>query len=93
MTREESKEAAMGALNAATESARTARKAGAESDALRLLLWSCAALVEMLVLGGGLMWILSGPGAIQTPARIALVALAAVSGGGAFALAAAKKSS
>jgi hypothetical protein len=62
------------------------------AKALSLLLWSGAALMELLVLAGGLMWIVSGPGAIGTPVRVALVALAAVCGGGAFALAAARKS-
>ena len=62
-----------------------------DPDSMAMTLWSAAALMESLVLVGGVIWIMSGPGAIGVYARVALVALFAVLGGGAFALAAARK--
>ena len=56
-----------------------------------LNLWTTAALLETLVLVGGLMWIMSGPGAVSLAGRVVCVALVSVCGGGAIAYAAAKK--
>ena len=61
-------------------------------DPTAMTLWSVAALMETLALVGGVMWIMSGPGAIGMPGRVAIVAMAAVLGGGAIAIAAARKS-
>jgi hypothetical protein len=102
MGSEDYKETDMNALNTPVacapmaEDSRDSRDSGDESanaaPATGLLLWSIAALMETLVLVGGLFWIMRGPAAVGTGGRVVLVALAAVFGGGAFAFAAARKS-
>lgn len=61
---------------------------------MTMMFWSAtaAALMETLVMIGGVMWIMSGPGAIGVVGRVILVAMAAVTDGAAFAFAAARRS-
>jgi hypothetical protein len=96
MTSEDYKERHACARNPHTERNAASEEAGRESAnaaaTAAVLLWSIAALMETLALVGGMIWIMRGPGAIGMGGRVALVALAAVLGGGAFALAAARKS-
>ena len=66
-------------------------ESASQLDSSTLTLWSAAALMETLALVGGVVWIMSGPGGISMFGRVAIVALVAVLGGGAFVIAAARR--
>ncbi len=79
-------------LDAGAETRReTGTPVGQGADPAVMTLWTAAALLETLVMVGGLMWIMSGPGAVGIPTRVIFVSLAAVCGGGALVFAAAKR--
>lgn len=84
-------ETTMAAINQGFDTATRPDDTARQADATGMLLWSAAALMELLVLVGGLMWIMSGPGAIGMAGRVTLVALGAVLGGGAFACLASRR--
>ena len=86
----ETEETTMAAINPGMQQAPRAEEVRSAVDTLPLTLWSVAALMETLVLVGGMMWIMSGPGPIGVGGRVLFVALIAVIGGGVFAVAAAR---
>jgi hypothetical protein len=93
MTDGDTEETTMAAINPGMDHAPRAPmsdEARRAAAAMPMTLWSAAALMETLVLVGGMMWIMSGPGAIGPAGRVLIVAVIAVIGGGVFAIAASK---
>jgi len=80
----------MAAINTGLEHVTHVDTGTRDADAMVMTLWSAGALMETLILVGGVLWVLNGPGAISVYARVALVALFAVLGGGVFVVTAAK---